>query len=65
MQRSSLETPINICDMLIKHEETNPTLKQLITGDENWIVYNNVMHKRSWSWRNDLPQTTSKADIHQ
>ncbi|KAM5283286.1 methionine-R-sulfoxide reductase B2, mitochondrial isoform 1-T1 [Hipposideros larvatus] len=56
---------INICNMLMKHEENDLFVKQLITGDEKWIVYNNVVHKRSWSRCDDLPETTSKADIHQ
>ena len=40
-------------------------LKRLITGDEKWIVYNNVVRKRSWSRHDDSFQTTSKADIYQ
>ena len=51
--------------MLIKHEENYLFLKRLITGDAKWIVYNNVVCKWSWSRRDDSPQTTSKADIHQ
>jgi len=60
-----LTARINICDMLIKRQENDPFLKRLITGDEKWIVYNNVVRKRSWCRRDDLPQVTSKADIHQ
>ncbi|XP_011631768.1 histone-lysine N-methyltransferase SETMAR-like, partial [Pogonomyrmex barbatus] len=56
---------INIYDMLIKREENDPFLKRLITGDEKWIIYNNVVRKRSWSRRDDSLQTTSKANIHQ
>lgn len=56
---------LNICDMLIKREENEPFLKRLITGDEKWIVYNNVVRKRSWSRSDDPPQTTSKPGIHQ
>lgn len=51
--------------MLIKREENDPFLKRMITGDEKWIVYNNVGRKRSWSRRDDSPQTTSKAELHQ
>ena len=39
--------------------------KRIITGDEKWIVYNNVVRKRSWSKRDEPPQTTSKAELHQ
>ena len=39
--------------------------KRIVTGDEKWIVYNNVVRKRSWSKRNEPPQITSKAELHQ
>lgn len=56
---------INICDLHLKRNEIESFLKRIITGDEKWIVYNNVNRKRSWSRRDEPPQTTSKADIHQ
>ena len=45
--------------------ETDPFLKRIITGDEKWLVYDNVVRKRSWSKRDEPAQSTSKADIHQ
>lgn len=60
-----LTARINICDMLIKREENDPFLKRMVTGDEKWIVYNNVVRKRSWCQGDELPKTSSQADIHQ
>jgi len=34
-----------VCDQLIKREEN--VLEVMITGDEKWILYNNVSRKRS------------------
>jgi histone-lysine N-methyltransferase SETMAR len=56
---------INICDMLFKRNQIDPFLKNLITGDEKWIVYNNVNRKRSWSKSGETSQRISKPDIHQ
>ena len=56
---------ISICGSLLKRNETDPFLKQIITGDEKWVVYDNVVRKRSWSKRDEPAQSTSKADIHQ
>ncbi|XP_014473025.1 PREDICTED: histone-lysine N-methyltransferase SETMAR-like [Dinoponera quadriceps] len=56
---------INACDSHLKRNEFDPFLKRIITGDEKWIVYDNIKRKRSWSKRDEPPQTTSKADIHQ
>ena len=33
---------ISTCDFLLKHNENVPFLKQIVTGDEKWILYNNV-----------------------
>ncbi|GFV50749.1 histone-lysine N-methyltransferase SETMAR [Trichonephila clavipes] len=37
----------------------------MITGNEKWFAYNNVKRKRSWSKKDELALTISKADIHQ
>ena len=35
-----------------------------MTGDEKWILYNNVERKRSWGKWNEPPLTTPKAGLH-
>ena len=35
-----------------------------MTGDEKWILYNNVEWKRSWGKGNEPPPTTPKAGLH-
>ena len=45
---------INDCDTLIRCERNDPFLKRIVTGDENWVVYNNVKRKRSWSKKDEL-----------
>ena len=56
---------ISICDSMLKRNETDPFLKRIITGDEKWLVYDNVVRKRSWSKRDEAAYSTSKANIHQ
>ncbi|KAG9431174.1 Ammar1 transposase [Apis mellifera carnica] len=56
---------INSCDLLKKRSENDPFLKRLITGDEKWIVYNNIKRKRWWSKPREPAQTTLKTGIHQ
>ena len=55
---------ISICDSLLKRNETDPFSKRIITSDEKWVVYDNLVQKRSWSKRDEPVQSTSKADIH-
>ncbi|XP_076765052.1 histone-lysine N-methyltransferase SETMAR-like [Xylocopa sonorina] len=38
---------ISICDLLYKSNEGTPFLKQLVTGNEKWIIYKNAQRKRS------------------
>ena len=56
---------ISICDSLLKCNEIDPFVKRLITGDQKWIVHNNVNGKRSWMMEDEPDQTTPKAEIHQ
>ena len=55
---------ISICDSLYKRNEERPFLKQVVMGDEKWIIYSNVDRKRSWGKRNDQPLDTPKAGLH-
>ena len=54
-----------VCDSLLKRNETDPFSKRIITDDEKWVVYDNVVRKRSWSKRDDPARSISNADIHQ
>ena len=56
---------INDCDALIRRQRNDPVLKRIVTGNEKWLVYNNVKRKKSWSKKAEPAPTTSKPDIHQ
>lgn len=62
-EKKKLIDCISICDSLLKHNENNSFLKQLIMGDEKSILYNNV-DKRSWGERNEAPLITPKVSQH-
>ena len=36
---------ISTCNSLLKHNENISFLKQIVTGDEKWVLYNNVMEE--------------------
>ena len=54
---------INICDSHFKHNAIDLFLKGIITGDEKWIVFNNVNRKRSWFKHDEPAKTISKAEL--
>ena len=48
LSKKNLLDHISACDSLLKHNENVLFLKQIVMGDEEWILYNNVEWKRSW-----------------
>ena len=53
LRKIDLTKRIDACDLHLKRNEFDPFMKRIITGDEKWIVYNNVVRKRSWSKRDE------------
>ena len=51
-------------DFLLKHNENVLFLKHVVTGDDNWILYNNVGLKIPWGKQNELSLSTPKASLH-
>jgi len=64
LMEKNLMDRISICDSLYKRNEETLFLKQVMTEDEKWIIYNNVERKRSWGKRNEPPLATPKASLH-
>ena len=42
LSKKNLLDHISTCDSLLKRNKTVPFLKQLVMGDEKWILYNNM-----------------------
>ncbi|GFW74260.1 histone-lysine N-methyltransferase SETMAR [Trichonephila clavipes] len=54
---------IAICKALAKRDEINPFLKRIVTGDEKWVTYDNIVRKRSWSKCGEAAQTVAKPGL--
>ena len=52
------------CDSLLTLNNNVLFLKQIVMGNEKWILYNNVEWERSWGKRNEPSPTTPKAGLH-
>lgn len=59
-----IATHVSIRDLLWKLQEAGPFLKQMVTSNEKWIVYDNVVRKRSWKHSSESSQTASKTGLH-
>ncbi|GFV99958.1 hypothetical protein TNCV_3567491 [Trichonephila clavipes] len=53
---------ISICEALAKRNEIDPFLKRMVTGDEKWVTYYNIVQKRSWSKYGEATQTVARKD---
>ncbi|GFX95361.1 mariner Mos1 transposase [Trichonephila clavipes] len=48
---------ISICVALAKRNEIHPFLNWMVTGDEKWVTFYNIVRKRSWSKCGEAAQT--------
>ncbi|XP_032690457.1 histone-lysine N-methyltransferase SETMAR-like [Odontomachus brunneus] len=63
LTEENLANRISICNSLLKRHESDPFLKRIVTGDEKWIIYNNIMRKRSWGTAGEPPNAIPKAGL--
>ncbi|GFV83246.1 DDE_3 domain-containing protein [Trichonephila clavipes] len=49
-----------LLSFLAKRNEIDPFRKRIVTGDEKWVAYDNIVRKRSWSNRSEAAQTARK-----
>ena len=54
---------VSICDSLLKRNNSELFLKQLITVDEKWVTSDKNVRKRSWSKHGQAPQTVVKPGL--
>ncbi|GFY08747.1 hypothetical protein TNCV_5006601 [Trichonephila clavipes] len=54
---------ISICKALAKRREIDPFLKHMVTGDEKFVTYYNIVRKRSWSKCAESAQTVAKSGL--
>ncbi|GFY21736.1 putative DD34D transposase [Trichonephila clavipes] len=48
---------------LDKRDEIDPFHKPMVTGDEKWVTYDNIVQNRSWSERIEAAQTVDKPGL--
>ena len=55
---------MSIATSLLSRENNDPFLKKIITGDEKWITYENIVRKGQWLDKDQPPLPDPKANIH-
>ena len=58
-----LLTRVTVCfSLLVQHKKLS-YLNRIVTGDEKWIFYDNMVRKRSWSLPSEPCQTVENAGL--
>lgn len=55
---------MNVAISLLARQNEEPFLNRLVTGDEKWILYNNVRRKRTWKKAGESANPIAKAGMH-
>ena len=58
---------VSICDSLLKRNNSKPFLKQLITGDEKWMIYDKNVWKIIMveAWTSPTDRGKARPDLEQ
>ena len=56
---------LSICTSLLLKQRSEPFLDRMVTGDEKWILYDNVTMKKQWLSPRQSPAPTARRELHQ
>ncbi|XP_014487365.1 PREDICTED: histone-lysine N-methyltransferase SETMAR-like [Dinoponera quadriceps] len=65
LSEKNIADQISIASSLLVRQQYEPFLDRLVTGDEKWIVYDNVVRKRVKIMPGISPPTLAKANLQQ
>ena len=57
-------TRISICQSLLLRPQRKEFLRDLITGDESWVLYDSNTRRALWLPQGEDPPTQAKSDLH-
>ena len=52
------------CISIVTRQRNDLFLKNIITGDEEWLFYGNVLWKRWWFDKDESPQPIPNTELH-
>lgn len=58
------EDRMSIATSLLSRVKIEPFLNRIVTGDEKWVTYDNIIRKRQWLDKYQPPLPDPKANIH-
>lgn len=64
LSKVQLKKRVEYCQKLLSFRRTKGWVDNLITGDEKWVLYANIVRKRQWLKPGQTAKPTPKADLH-
>ena len=64
LKPTDVERRLVMCEQLLQRHKRKSFLHHIVTGDENWICYDNPKHKKSWDQVDHAATSTPKPNIH-
>ena len=63
LSQKNLDDQVAICTSLLARNKIEPILNRMITGDEKWISYENIIRKRAYCEPRKLSPSTSTPNL--
>lgn len=58
------EQRVTICNSLLSRRSDKEWIKQIVTGDEKWVLYINYTRKRQWVLSDETPEPDVRSELH-
>ena len=55
---------LSICTSLLLKQRREPFFDRLVTGDEKWVLYDNVTMRKQWLSPGQSPAPTARRELH-
>lgn len=64
LSQNNLQQRIEACTALLSRHNQEPFLNRIVTGDEKWVLYNNIKRRHQWLSPEDRPAQHPRDGLH-
>lgn len=65
LREDQLEQRVTICNSLLSRSRRFDWLRNIVTGDEKWVMYFNPNRRGQWVLRGEEPEPEPKPELHE
>ena len=64
LSKKNKEDRISIATSHLLRQRNDPFLKEIISGDEKWVLNDNVQYEKQWIDKDESRQPTPESELH-